>query len=1421
MMKCNDVRELLLALLDGEATSDERASVEAHLAACEACRRERDDLAQTRAVIGTVLASRALPLDFAKKTAEKALPPKRGRNMWEWNTRVYLMKWVVAAAILLGFAAILPMKLTPPPNGAVCERLEIRVFTQQSFLAGSRASVRVIARDWKEETPISEADVEMKLVSIDRVDIKVKSPQAVDRLLARGRTDADGTISVDFVLPDLPEGIYAMDVKTTAGGKTAKVWYPIEVRRATAIYLTTDKPLYQPAQVIHVRALAVRKSDLHPIGASAITLEIEDPKGNKILKALGRTSEFGIAETTFTLGDEINLGSYVVRAILEEGGKTETTQKNVTVDRYSLPHFKIVAKADKEYYHPQEKVKLHIQSDYFYGKPVADAEIEVVGTTLEAGLHEFFRGTAKTDATGACEFPEVQLPDYFVGQPLLQGKGVAQFEVKLTDPGKQIESTRVVTTVSEGDVQVTAFPEGGTLMPGLSNTIWVAANYPDGTPAQAHVVATLADGSTREVDTDELGLGTFEFTPAAGQAAVKASLAAKDAKGHEGKGTADLAEQGGDHGLRVLLDKGIYRVGETVHIGVMSTTANGTVFVDVVRNGQTALTRSVDLKGGKGSLDVELPNDLFGVVEVSAYEVKKSLNIVRDTRKAFVSPAEDLRIAIGLDKETYRPGEQATLDVSVTDANGRPVLAALGVWVVDPAVLARAEIAPGLEKVFFLLEKELLKPRYEIHGLSADKVLVDETAKNRDRAAKALFAASDTIEHLPVRVSSRDEAIKAEVKEDAEAIAKAAKGYVARERERLHEKRIIEDWKRVLGAVQKATDDGKLHPELKAMTESYERIWTGIQKYWTLGKPQLDATLDGLVREGVLTRAQMSDEWGTQFHCDPSFCGCAANAYPHELHLVSAGPDKKYGTPDDQTMLVGHVMQQGAPAGTVEDLVKLGYLKPAEAKDPWGNDYIGAIYGPNQVTGNWSAGPDGKAGTADDLFINGEQIAGAFLQTAPVERFAEMGLCLKDATIDPYGEPYAKVVAYGGWETGVVLQSAGADGKADDTDDLVSTAVTEGTGTYKVAFGYVGDVTRNRQLKWREGEGVADEPALALGLLENGVRRGEVFDGFERLRGGVGGDLGVIDGIDRDETVVLLARVNTGFSVDRDINEDGVFGGMVNNTGVIEAKGHAAQITLSGGIDIDSADDMNVLYYSGSVSAVPSHEMNIRRVGDGPRARLRQYFPETLFVAPEVVTDANGHAKLHVGLADTITRWEASAFANSLDGRMGSTSKQIPVFQEFFLDAGLPPYLTQNDTVTIPVSVMNYGKEVQDVTVTLKRDDWYESKDVYEKVVRIEPGKVGGVQFTLHAKTVGVHGLRIDAKSSSLADAVLRPIEVIPDGREVAWSASDRLEGKKAHRFEVPDGAVDGSPGLVVRVFPGIFAQVVDGMDSMLVMPGG
>lgn len=55
-------------------------------------------------------------------------------------------------------------------------------------------------------------------------------------------------------------------------------------------------------------------------------------------------------------------------------------------------------------------------------------------------------------------------------------------------------------------------------------------------------------------------------------------------------------------------------------------------------------------------------------------------------------------------------------------------------------MFALAEKQPGFAKVFFYLEQEAMKPRYEIHSIGMPEVVT--TARN-DLAGRALFAATE------------------------------------------------------------------------------------------------------------------------------------------------------------------------------------------------------------------------------------------------------------------------------------------------------------------------------------------------------------------------------------------------------------------------------------------------------------------------------------------------------------------------------------------------------------------------------------------------------------------------------------------------------------------------------------------------------
>src|SRR6185436_5564740 len=107
-------------------------------------------------------------------------------------------------------------------------------------------------------------------------------------------------------------------------------------------------------------------------------------------------------------------------------------------------------------------------------------------------------------------------------------------------------------------------------------------------------------------------------------------------------------------------------------------------------------------------------------------------------------PANDLNLSYEPNKQTYLPGEEATIRLRVSDDQNRPVTAAVGLNIVDESVFALQEMQPGMEKVYFYLEEQLRKPRYEIHGFEPETLIrqpmPEQPISGRDQALGLMFA---------------------------------------------------------------------------------------------------------------------------------------------------------------------------------------------------------------------------------------------------------------------------------------------------------------------------------------------------------------------------------------------------------------------------------------------------------------------------------------------------------------------------------------------------------------------------------------------------------------------------------------------------------------------------------------------------------
>jgi len=111
-------------------------------------------------------------------------------------------------------------------------------------------------------------------------------------------------------------------------------------------------------------------------------------------------------------------------------------------------------------------------------------------------------------------------------------------------------------------------------------------------------------------------------------------------------------ESSGDFLVRT--DKAVYVAGQSLLTTVIGQ-GQQPVFVDLIRDGQTIRTDTVDLQNGRGILAFDIPTDFAGTLQLCAYRFRGDGLAVRKLRTLVVKPAAELRINLAADKPEYRP----------------------------------------------------------------------------------------------------------------------------------------------------------------------------------------------------------------------------------------------------------------------------------------------------------------------------------------------------------------------------------------------------------------------------------------------------------------------------------------------------------------------------------------------------------------------------------------------------------------------------------------------------------------------------------------------------------------------------------------------------------------------------------------------
>ncbi len=473
-----------------------------------------------------------------------------------WQKRLAWGKVLIVALVMLAIAASV---YTGTAAGQVSDQ-ETLVLGQTEFSPGAPAALRVVVRDFKTAQPVANATVAVKM-----------QPQAGGKALTlyEGRTDAAGTAQVQFTVPDGVEPEQTLVVETRSDKGKDRVEQAVRVERDYKLLLTTDKPLYQPEQTIHIRGLALSTADLraacsgHDSNCPPVEYTIEDPKGNKLLRETATPSEYGISALDFTLADTVNSGRYKIVALM---GETES-ERTVTVKPYVLPKFQVALETERAYYLPGQTVRGTVRVDYFFGKPVAGGEVRMRGYIYAVEREEVLDLRGETDEDGRYEF-EFDLPQFFVGGQLESEQATFGLEVTVIDQAEHAEAIAQTLPVAQEPILIEAVAESGTLRPGVENIVYLLTAYPDGAPAECALTVEV-NGQRAELTSGRHGLAELRFTPQQGTARL--SIAAQDAQGNNASRTLELQSEWAAETVLLRPERAAYQIGETMHLDAFTS----------------------------------------------------------------------------------------------------------------------------------------------------------------------------------------------------------------------------------------------------------------------------------------------------------------------------------------------------------------------------------------------------------------------------------------------------------------------------------------------------------------------------------------------------------------------------------------------------------------------------------------------------------------------------------------------------------------------------------------------------------------------------------------------------------------------------------------------------------------------------------
>jgi len=434
-------------------------------------------------------------------------------------------------------------------------------------------------------------------------------------------------------------------------------------------HLCTDKPMYRKGEKVYVRGVLLHQKSRKPLPenrqASAF-VEIKGPKGDSVASGWANSKD-SVLGFSWTVPENMAGGEYTARVTYPGDGYTPAERK-FDIRAYRAPRLKSQIKFLRDGYGPGDDVAATLHTERAEGGIPAGAKVTVVARV--DGV-ETYRGATTVDSKGNCatKFP---LPD-----EIARGEGTLAM---IIEDGGVLETASNTIPILLQTVDLQMYPEGGQLVAGFPNRVYVEAFTPAKKPAD--LAGTIVDSGGKQVAeyrSEHEGRGRFSFQPIQGE---KYTLKITEPAGISS--TYDLPDVQ-EQGAILSADKNVFESDEPIQLNVKIAPADRDFKVTLSKQEQVVATAKPESTETSFELSADDPD---GVLIATVWD-KDDKPLAE--RLIFRRPANSVNVSITANEKKYTPGGKAKLTIRTTDQNDKPISAVVGVTVTDDSVLEMIE----------------------------------------------------------------------------------------------------------------------------------------------------------------------------------------------------------------------------------------------------------------------------------------------------------------------------------------------------------------------------------------------------------------------------------------------------------------------------------------------------------------------------------------------------------------------------------------------------------------------------------------------------------------------------------------------------------------------------------------------------------